>query len=291
MMRNFVKKVRKVIDLLPPIPVVMTELIHALDDDDIEIDALAKIISKDPLMSMNVLKVANSAFYKLPRKVSTVDHAVKMLGFTEITMICVACGAYQTLVPPPNTETLDLDEFWRHSVGTGVVGKRLCHELEILDHNVVYFIGLLHDVGKVILDRYAHDLYKLAVKVTQEKHIPLCEAEKRLIGESHDQVGGWVMEKWSLPWMFVDATRYHHNVWASPEDRKAAIAIVALADQLASTQDSGSNDSLNSIKGSDAYKALEQTIPGAGNIDFSKFLRELETVNEEIYEMDQILRA
>ncbi|OPX99984.1 MAG: HDOD domain protein [Syntrophorhabdus sp. PtaB.Bin006] len=227
MMHDFARKVEQVINLLPPIPVVMTELIGALDDENVQIGILAKIISKDPMMSMNVLKVANSAFYKLPRKVSTIDHAVKMLGITEITMICVACGAYQTLVPPPDTETLDLDEFWRHSVATGIVGRRLCHELEILDHNVVYFIGLLHDVGKVILDRYAHDLYKLAVKVTREKNVSLCEAERRLIGESHDQVGGWVMEKWSLPWMFVDATRYHHNVWASPEDRKAAIKTFA----------------------------------------------------------------
>ncbi|HBA55798.1 HDOD domain-containing protein [Syntrophorhabdus aromaticivorans] len=291
MVHNFARKVEKVINLLPPIPVVMTELIEALGDENIEINTLAKIISKDPLMSMNVLKVANSAFYRLPRKVNTVDHAVKMLGITEITMICVACGAYRSLMPPPNTETLDLDEFWRHSVTTGIVGKRLCHELEILDHNVVYFIGLLHDVGKVILDRYAHDLYQVAVKVAREKHIPLCEAEKRLIGESHDQVGGWVMEKWALPWMFVDATRCHHSVSTSPRDKKAAVAIVALADQLAWVQYFGLNDSLPGIKDSDAYKALEETIPTVGDVDFPRFLQELQTANEEIDEMDRILRA
>jgi HD-like signal output (HDOD) protein len=291
MMRNFVKKVRKVIDLLPPIPVVMTELIHALDDDDIEIDALAKIISKDPLMSMNVLKVANSAFYRLPRKVSTVDHAVKMLGIAEITLICVACGAYRSLLPPPNVETLDLDEFWRHSVATGVVGKRLSHKLEILDHNVVYFIGLMHDVGKVILDRYAHDLYKLSINLARQKHIQPCEAEKCLMGESHDQVGSWVMEKWALPWIFVDTTRYHHNVSACPEEKKAVIALVALADQLARMHYPAPKDNPNSIKDSDAYKILAQTIPSIGDIDFSEFLQELETAKQEIDEMNRILRA
>lgn len=293
MIDDLKKKLEDVIDLLPPIPAVMTELVQALGDIDIELRALAHIISKDPLMSMNILKVSNSAFYRLPNKVATVDHAVKLLGIKEITGICIACGAYQSLKAPHNVETFDLIEFWRHSVATGVVSRRLCQELEILDHNVLYFLGLLHDVGKVVLDRFAHDIYKIAVQTTREENITIQEAEKRLIGESHDVVGGWLMEKWRLPWTFVDVAKYHHAVEKSPEDNKAGVAIIALADRLAWLHYLGLDPGfeVNMLTDNEAYSFLERTTSTMEDIDFVKFMQELDTANEEIDEMTRILHS
>jgi HD-like signal output (HDOD) protein len=80
-------------------------------------------------------------------------------------------------------ETFDFNDFWRHSVATGIVSKRLSQEFEILDHNILYFIGLLHDVGKVILDRFVHDAYKVVIQRTLEENIAIREVEKRLIGD------------------------------------------------------------------------------------------------------------
>jgi putative nucleotidyltransferase with HDIG domain len=293
MIDDLKKKLEDVIDLLPPIPAVMMELVQALGDKDIELRALAHIISKDPLMSMNILKVSNSAFYRLPNKVATVDHAVKLLGIKEIIGICIACGAYQSLKAPHNVETFDLVDFWRHSVATGVVSRRLCQELEILDHNVLYFLGLLHDVGKVVLDRFAHDIYRIVVQTTREENITIQEAEKRLIGESHDVVGGWLMEKWRLPWTFVDVAKYHHAVKESPEDNKAAIAIISFADRIAWLHylglDSGFDVTL--LTDNEAYSFLERTTSTMEDIDLSKFMQELDTANEEIDEMTRILHS
>jgi putative nucleotidyltransferase with HDIG domain len=293
MIDDLKKKLEDVIDLLPPIPAVMTELVQALGDIDIELRALAHIISKDPLMSMNVLKVSNSALYRLPNKVATVDHAVKLLGIKEITGICIACGAYQSLKAPHNVETFNLDDFWRHSVATGVVSRRLCQELEILDHNVLYFLGLLHDVGKVVLDRFAHDIYKIVVQTTREENITIQEAEKRLIGESHDVVGGWLMEKWRLPWTFVDVAKYHHDVKESPEDNKTGVAIIAIADRLAWLHYLGLDPGFNvtMLTDNEAYSFLERTTSTMEDIDFVKFMQELDTANEEIDEMTNILQS
>lgn len=291
MLDDLQNKIEKVIDFLPPIPAVMTELLHALSDSDIELKALAKIISKDPLMSMNVLKVSNSAFYRLPNKVTTVDHAVKLLGIKEITGICIACGAYQSLKPSQNVETFDFDDFWRHSVATGVVSRRLSQELEILDHNVIYFLGLLHDVGKVVLDRFAHDIYKAVIKTTREENVTIREVEQRLIGASHDMVGGWLMEKWKLPWTFVDVARYHHAVKEAPEDNKAATAIISFADRLAWLHYLGveSNFDASILTDHDAYLFLDGISANIDEIDLGKFMQELDSANEEIDEMTKIL--
>lgn len=293
MVDDLQNKIEEVIDFLPPIPAVMTELLSALSNKDIELRALANIISKDPQMSMNILKVSNSAFYRLPNKVETVDHAVKLLGIKEITGICIACGAYQSLKPTQNVETFDFDDFWRHSVSTGVVSRRLSQKLEILDHNVLYFLGLLHDIGKVILDRFAHDIYKVVIRTTGEENITIREIEKRLIGESHDVVGGWLMEKWRLPWTFVDVAKYHHNVKEPPNDNKAATAIISFADRLAWLHYFGLESDFDSalLTDHEAYLLLEEITANIDEIDLGKFMQELDSANEEIDEMTRILHS
>lgn len=287
------KQIEEVIDFLPPVPAVMIELIKALGDKDIELRALAQIISKDPLMSMNVLKVSNSAFYSLPNKVSTVDHAVKLLGIKEITGICIACGAYQALKPAQNADTFDFNDFWRHSVATGIISRRLSQELAILDHNILYFLGLLHDVGKVVLDRFDHSTYKVVIQKTLEENTTIREVEKRLIGESHDTVGAWLMTKWKLPWTFVDVARYHHTVKESPEDNKAAVAIISFADRLSWLHYAGlnSNFDVTLLTENDAYLFLEEITDNIDEIDLGKFMQELDSANEEIDEMTNILQS
>jgi putative nucleotidyltransferase with HDIG domain len=293
MVDDLKKQLDEVIDLLPPIPAVMTELLQSLGNKDIELKALASIISKDPMMSMNVLKVSNSAFYRLPNKVATVEHAVKLLGIKEITGICIACGAYQSLKPPRDAETFDLDDFWRHSVATGIVSRRLCQELEILDNNVLYFLGLLHDVGKVVLDRFAHDIYKNVVQAARDENISIQVAEKRIIGESHDTVGGWLMEKWKLPWTFADVAKYHHNVNEAPEDNKAAVAIISFADRLAWLHYLGleSGFDVTLLTNHEAYLFLDEISDNIDEIDLGKFMQELDSAHEEIDEMTRILHS
>lgn len=293
MVDDLQKQIEEIIDFLPPIPAVMIELLKALGDENIELKTLAQIISKDPLMSMNVLKVSNSAFYRLPNKVSTVDHAVKLLGIKEITGICIACGAYQSLKPPQNVETFDFNDFWRHSVATGIVSKRLSQEFEILDHNILYFIGLLHDVGKVVLDRFVHDTYKVVIQRTLEENIAIREVEKRLIGESHDVVGAWLMEKWKLPLTFVDVAKYHHNVKEAPEDNKAAAAIVSFADRLSWIHYAGlqSNFDVTLLTEHESYLFLEEITDTIDDVDLGKFMKELDSANDEIDEMTRILQS
>lgn len=293
MIENFAEKVGHAINYLPPVPVVMDELLKALNNEDVDINTLVRIISKDPSMSMNVLKVVNSAFYRLPYQVSAVDHALRMLGLKEITMICIACGAYKALAPSRSAQTFNLDEFWKHSVATGVIAKRLCKELKIGDKDIIYFLGLLHDVGKVILDRIAHDIYTMVIQTTYDESIPIREAEKRIIGESHDAVGGLIMKKWRLPPVFSHAAQYHHSVQEAPEENRSVVAIVSLANQMARVRFLGFGGDMSGVvfSDTDAFKVLEAASPAINEMDIVKFIWDLEEVDEEVIEMERLLSS
>ncbi len=292
MIEDLIKRLENVVHFLPPVPVVMTELLGALDDENADMNSLARIISKDPAMAMNVLKVANSAFYRLPYKVLAVDQAVRMLGIKEITMICIACGAYSALKPPRGVKTFDTDEFWRHSVATGVIAKRLCERANIRGNGTVYLSGLLHDVGKVILDRFVHDIYTIVIQATRDECIPMIDAEMRLLGESHAAVGGWIMERWKLPALFIDVAKYHHSVTESPDKSRTIVAVSALADQLARIELHGFGGDRGGVilNETDAFRILEKINPAFADLDVVKMVWDLEEAEEEISEMESILK-
>ncbi|MCX5810932.1 MAG: HDOD domain-containing protein [Proteobacteria bacterium] len=292
MIKDLKKRLEGAINLLPPIPAVMVELLRALDDENSDINSLARIISKDPSMSINVLKVANSAFYRLPYKVSAIDHAVRMLGIKEITMICIACGAYGALKPPRGAQTFDTNRFWKHSVATAVIAKRLCNKMNMKDLGAVYLSGLLHDVGKIILDRFVHEIYEIVINATSDECISMIEAEKKFLGETHDIVGGWIMEQWKLPEIFIDVARYHHCVQDSTGENKTAVAVCSLADQLARIQDFGFGGDISGVilNETEAFKVLEKVNPKILEIDMVKFNWDLENADDEIGEMESILK-
>jgi putative nucleotidyltransferase with HDIG domain len=293
MIKDLKQKIESTINLLPPIPAVMMELLKALDNENSDINSLSRIITKDPSMTMNVLKVANSAFYRLPYKVSAIDHAVRMLGIKEISMICIACGAYRALKPPRNVQTFDENKFWKHSVATAVIAKRLCGKVNIKDQGMVYLSGLLHDVGKIILDRFVHEIYEIVIQATRDECISMIDAEKKFIGESHDSIGGWIMEKWKLPEMFIDVARYHHDVQNVPEGNRTAVAVCSLSDQLARIEYFGFGGDMSGVilSETDAFKILEKINPAIVDMDFVKFVWDLENVDDEISEMENILKS
>lgn len=288
---DFAKRLENVINFIPPIPAVIIELLRALNNENTNMGTIARIIAKDPPMSMNVLKVANSAFYRLANKVSTVDYAVSMLGIKEIGMICVSCGAYQALKPRGDAGTFDLKEFWKHSVATGVIARTICRELAIGDQHTIYFGGLLHDIGKIVLDRFAHEVYKIVIQITHEECVPMIEAEKKIMGESHDTIGGLIMERWKFPFILADIARFHHNIPASSAEALPSVAVCALADELARLQffGFGGNKGGVVLEETNAFRILVGISPEIANIDIYRFVQDLEMLNDEIADMEKIL--
>ncbi|HNS78151.1 MAG TPA: HDOD domain-containing protein [Syntrophorhabdus sp.] len=292
MMEDFESKIKQTIEYLPPIPSVMAELIQALNDD-IDLNDLGKIISKDPSMSMNVLKVANSAFYGLRNKVATIEHAVRMLGTREITSLCIACSACSILRPSSRQPTIDLIMFWRHSVATGVFSKLLSSELNIGLLNNIYLAGLIHDVGKIVLDKFAHDMYTDVLRLARGQNISVLEAEKRVIGASHDMVGAWLMEKWQLPIIFSQVAMYHHQTYKAPDECLIAVSIVSFANHISKLKSFcfGGEIDGTTLRETDAFKILERINPGVRGLDFLDFIESLNGAREEIVNIERVINV
>jgi putative nucleotidyltransferase with HDIG domain len=291
MMEDFEKKIRHTIEYLPPVPAVMAELIQALNDEELDLNTLGRIISKDPSMAMNVLKVANSAFYGLRNKVATIEHAVRMLGTREISSLCIACSAVGVLKPSPKEPTIDLTAFWRHSVAAGIFAKLLASELNIGLLNNIYLAGLVHDVGKIVLDRFAHDVYTSVVRLTHDEGILVLEAEQRVFGASHDTVGAWLMEKWQLPRIFRQVANFHHSIPETPDEALIAVSLVSFANHLARLKSFGFGGETGGtiLRETDAFRVLERVNPGIRGLDFVDFISSLDQSNEEIIQLEQAI--
>jgi HD-like signal output (HDOD) protein len=293
LIENFREKVEETINFLPPLPGIMTDLIAALNSDETDFRSLGKIISRDPATTMDVLKIANSAFYGLQTKVTSIEQAVRMLGTSEIASLCISCSATDSLKAPPGVRTLNLKRFWRHSVATGVIAKIVCAQLSLGRWDSLYLSGLIHDVGAVVLDRFRHDVYEEILDLTGKENISILEAEERIMGASHDTVGGWLMTKWKLPEIFVEVASYHHSVTPASDKYRIPVAIVSLADTFARLTQHGFDGNMNGVivSETEAFKVLEKKNPAMKDADMVKLVWDLDSANAEIDQMEKLLRT
>jgi HD-like signal output (HDOD) protein len=290
---NFREKVEQTIDLLPPMPSIVGQLLSALKGDDADFRVIGRIISKDPSMAMNVLKIANSALFGLAQKVTSLDQAVMMLGTNEMVSLCISCGAVRSLAAPQGVRTMDLERFWRHSVATGVIAKIICRQLKASRGDDLYLAGLTHDVGAVVLDRFKHDVYQEVLDLTHRENISVLEAEQRIMGASHDAAGSWLMQKWQLPEVFVEVAAYHHAVTRASQKHMVAVALISLADLLARLTLHGFDGNMDGVvvTDTDAFKVLRKKYPPMAHLDVVKLVWDLHSAQPEIDEMEGILKG
>lgn len=278
---------------LPPIPGVFAELIQLLHDQNTDMRALSRVIGRDPAMSINVLRIANSAFYGLPNKVKTIEHAVTMLGLKEITGVCMACEAGRLFKPRSGEKHLDLHAFWLHSVATAVFSHMFSSQFHVEPQGQAYLAGLLHDIGQLILDRFLHDEYEQVIKLTYDENIPLVDAEIRLLGESHGTISGWLMDKWHLPPLLGEIASCHHAVGAASAENRLIVAVISLADQLARLKGFGFGGDETGVilEETEAFKTIQQAQPAVGELDIARFIMDLDRADFDITSIEEMMDA
>ena len=278
---------------LPPIPGVFAELAQLLHDENVDMRTLGRVIGKDPAMSINVLRIANSAFYGLANKVKTIEHAVTMLGLREIAGVCMACEATRMFKPRAGEKHVDLHAFWLHSVATAVLSRIFSSQFRIEPRGQAYLAGLLHDIGQLILDRFLHDLYKQVVQLTYDENISLVEAEMRVLGESHGTVGGWLMDKWQLPPLFSEIASCHHAVRKASAENRLIVATVSLADQVARLKGFGFGGDETGVilEETEAFKTILQAQPSIGEMDIARFIMDLDRTDIDIAGIEEMMDA
>ncbi|SFU80468.1 HDOD domain-containing protein [Pseudoduganella namucuonensis] len=225
---------------LPSLPAVVSELMSAMDQDDVDLNALAGKIALDQALAAKVLRLANSSFYGMPAKVTTIQQAVAVLGLHSTRTLVTACAITGGFAPDPAAK-LDLAAFWRHSVATAACARALARHLD-QQPDTAFTAGLLHDLGTLVLATGYPDVYREAVRHRRARDCQVAEAEAAVFGFDHAAVGSALAARWKFPPQIQEAVAAHH-AWpgAAPPARTLALAI-HLANAFAHALDLGGED-------------------------------------------------
>ncbi len=200
------------IDDLPTLPTIAMEVNKMLQDYDTSIKKLAQTIEKDQAMVPRILKLVNSAFFGFQSKISSISHAVVILGFNTVRNAVVSISIINAFSGKDVLEDFDITDFWTHSVAVAATSKYLAEKTRLHSPDESFTAGLIHDIGKVVLAHYFQGLFKNAWVSARENNLSFYDAEKKENPVTHARIGGYLAKKWQLPPGLVDAVRYHHSV-------------------------------------------------------------------------------
>jgi len=237
-----IKKVAQGVGDLPTLPTVVSKMIGMIDDRHTSADTLARLISTDAALTAGLLKRANSSYYGYQREISTVNMAIAVLGFDAVKDIVLRLSVFDTFKSAdPAVSGFDAVKFWEHSSACGVAARMLSKNCESRYAGEAFVAGLLHDMGKMMLNRYFGAELLEVLKTAENGDYGLDRAENEILGVGHGYVGAWLAENWNLPPIICDAVKYHHAPWDAKVE-PAFVAVVTVADiicHLAKIGDSG----------------------------------------------------
>ena len=217
---------------LPTIPVLATRALAISGDFEAPIDALLELLRLDPPTAAKVLRVANSVWFHRGHSVTDLRAAVVRLGFAHVRNILVGVSVLKTFDRFFSGAPYSREDFWKHSIGVGIVAARLGREASNLSASSAFLAGLLHDVGKLVLDRQAREPWDAALRMSRQYRLPLHEAESRIIGCDHATLGGGLLDQWGIPAEVADPVRAHHQPDACPLPRRRTAMLLQVADVL-----------------------------------------------------------
>jgi HD-like signal output (HDOD) protein len=205
------------IELLPSIPIILQKIIATSSDPNSSAQDLERIIIRDQSISATILKLANSAFYGYSRTVDDVGRAIVIIGFKTAFSIAISVSVLKTLIHAVEGDEFNFMEFWKHTIAAGEAGKLFAQEVEYNGLPRAYVIGLLHDIGKVVLSFIDSRNFDDSIFEARAMKKPLSICEEHFFGFDHQTAGGWLAEQWHLPEGIIAAIRYHHNLEQCPE--------------------------------------------------------------------------
>jgi putative nucleotidyltransferase with HDIG domain len=227
------KAIRGAIRNLQPIPQMALKILRMINEDLYEIDALAEEIRKDQVISARTLQLCNSAIFSSRKKIESLEHAVVMLGQHLLLKFVISASLINFFNQCGMGYSLCKGGIYHHAIGTAVIAEKLAELTGKISPSLAYTAGLLHDIGKVVLDQYIYADFPLFYRQLNKEGKNLIEVEKNELGIDHTEVGGDLAHSWSLPESLVETIRYHHKPENTIQHTELA-HIVYLADLLMS---------------------------------------------------------
>ena len=216
------------VDEMPAFPKSVQKILDLTRDVDCTPKDLVQVIDKDPVLTVKILKVVNSAYYSLPKQITSINHAVVFLGFNTIKNLALGIAAIGML-PKSNAAGFDVQQYLLHSLATAGIARQLASDLDSADPMDCFIAGLLHDFGKVVFAQFMPDEFRQALEHSQRDGSSLHQALQQIIGADHALVGAMLVEKWRFSPHLVEAIRNQHGAELKDSDM---IACVFAANQI-----------------------------------------------------------
>ncbi len=226
-----IKEMLKEIKALKPMPQVATQIMKIVEDPNSSISDVADLVVYDPSLTANVLKLCNSAYFGLPRKVDSVKDAISMMGLDQVVDLVLLKGGADNLKKGQEGYGLHEGDLWRHAVSSALIAKELAVQKKSEHKNLVFTAALLKDIGKVILTRYVSDSFEKINNLVKNEDYSFGEAEKKIIGINHAELGGIVAKMWDFSPKMISMITNHHLPDKSARD-DPDISIIYLADTV-----------------------------------------------------------
>lgn len=234
-LRKLIEKSGELHALSPAVSRVM----QMANRPDVTVDELAKVIKQDPAIAMKVLKVANSAVYARGAPVDSVLMAVRRIGMEQIRQTMVSIGIVEGFSEPGKSPSLNMHLFWEHSLAVGLFAAGAVNATggSNSDTDAAFTMGLLHDVGRVILVEHLGERYAQVMETSRQLELPLEIVERKLLGLTHADLMEKLLTSWRFAASMVKPVVLHHATISAmqqqaPGSLRACLA-VALGDRLA----------------------------------------------------------
>lgn len=216
---------------LPTIPTVAKKTVKALANPNTNINDLNKLISTDQALSARILKIANSAMYYCQREIKSLSFAMSRIGFSSMKSIVIAVSTKDIYKTFGEAEKL----LWEHSVGVSIASQTLAQAIGGFKPDEIFTGGLMHDIGKVLLNNKDPKKYSQVFQRVHEEGKSFVESEQEIYGFTHAEVGSLLINKWNLPEILTDVIRLHHSLDSDqqiPQITLKAAALINLADLI-----------------------------------------------------------
>jgi putative nucleotidyltransferase with HDIG domain len=216
---------------LPPIPETYAALQEAMAVETVSVRDVGQIVARDTVISAKLLQLVNSAFFRLPRRINDIEQAVAYLGLVTVRNLVVSAEVFAKWPETSPSNALNFKTLQTHAVAVAAVTRALTIDSPMASEALL--AAMLHDIGYWVLAQEHGAALDEALQLASREHLSLPEAERRVLGASHAEVGAYLLGLWGFPINIVEAVAHHHNPRRVPQTRFDVLAALSIGDALA----------------------------------------------------------
>ncbi|MCD6294776.1 MAG: HDOD domain-containing protein [Deltaproteobacteria bacterium] len=231
---DVLRRIYSKIDEIPTLPAVVPKLLSVMENDGADASDIAGTISTDPALSSKILKVANSAYYGFSQEILSLKLAMPLLGHNMVKSLALSIGVIHSLPSDKKSPNFSDKGLWVHGLAVATLMQELGKRFRNGGNAEHFFItGLLHDIGKVVLNQYFNDLFQEALaEVHNERTAGLHIAESKLIGFDHGEIGAMLLTRWKFPDVISSSIAAHHQTKTPEGTNGRDVAMLRVANAL-----------------------------------------------------------